>query len=419
MAEQEKPKHIIIPIIICTIASFFYVYDYILRVIPEAMTNVLMRAFNIHAANFGILASLFFWGYSPMQIPCGMLYDRFSARSILTITVLCSALATLGFAFTDSFVVASLYRFIMGFMSSFAFVGALVVGATWFRGQYFALYTGLVQFLGCMGAIIGITPVALLTFHLGWRHATLWIAIVGIVLAALMFLVIKDAPNTNPELKTYPAKAYRKAFTHAQTWWVALFGFAIWSPIVVFAATWGVNYLEQTYNLERNIAGNYISTIWWTIAFGGPIVGWVSKHLRNRRWPMRICALFGFISAMIIIFIPTLSHTEIILTLVGYGIGASALVIAFGLIVDLQPPEAVGAIVGFTNMAVIFGGIVWIPTVGFIIQSLWDGSTAYGFPVYSHNDYQVALLMIPASFLLAFILSFVIKETHCEKVHEY
>ncbi len=67
MQNQKKQKNLLIPIIICTIASSFYVYDYILRVMPEAMTQQLMRDFHIHAAGLGILASLFFGDTRPCK----------------------------------------------------------------------------------------------------------------------------------------------------------------------------------------------------------------------------------------------------------------------------------------------------------------------------------------------------------------
>jgi len=285
MKGQNKPRHFLISIIVCAIASSFYIYDFILRVMPEAMAHSLMRDFHIGARGLGILASLFFWGYTPMQIPCGMFYDRFSARRILTFATLFSALAALGSSYTSNFALIAFYRFVIGFMTSFAFVGALVVGAKWFRGQYFALYTGLVQFLGCLGAIIGITPIAHLTELIGWRHTTFWIAIVGFLLALLIGIFVKDRPHhrTHKKNSIKLRHIYRESFSHVQTWWVALFGFAIWGPVTVFATTWGVSYLHDALHLSKINASNHISIIWWTIAFGGPLIGWLSKYFRTRR----------------------------------------------------------------------------------------------------------------------------------------
>jgi len=422
MNNNKKQKNLFLAIIVCFVASSFYIYDYILRVLPEALTHQLTQYFNLHAAKFGILASMFFWGYAPMQIPCGMLYDRFSPRKILTVAALLSALATVGFALTQSYALALFYRFSIGFTTSFAFVGALVVGASWFRGQYFAFYSGLVQFLGSLGAILGITPVVILAHHTTWRHTTLWIALLGVVLAILIGLIVRDPPDRKEQnvASTSLKEAYRKAFSHGQTWWVALYGFAIWAPITVFATSWGMSYyMQQHFNFSKVAAGNQISLIWWTIGLGGPVVGWLSKQLKTRRWPMLVCSFLGLISSLAVLFLPNKAPWLISLLLIGFGIGSSGLVLAFGLIVDLHPPEAVGALVGFTNMAVIFGGMTFLPAVGFIMQHLWNGTTLNGLYVYRYSDYQIALLVLPASFFIALITSFLVKETHCEKIHYY
>lgn len=185
------------------------------------------------------------------------------------------------------------------------------------------------------------------------------------------------------------------------------------------ATTWGVAYLQEAFSLPQANAGNHISVIWWTIAFAGPLVGWLSKRFKTRRWPMLICSAIGAASAFAVLYLPFQSHSVLSLLLVGYGLGASALVIAFGLIVDLQPPEAVGTIVGFTNIAVIFSGLTLLPLAGFIMQRLWQGHMAQGAPIYMHHTFQKALLMLPLCFILAFITSFFVKEMHCKQTHEY
>lgn len=423
MHTSNKPKHLFVATLVCLVASSFYFYDFLIRVIPAAFSSQLMTAFNIHAAGLSTLASAFFWGYALMQIPCGMIYDRFSPPKVLTITVFFSALATLGFTFTNTFVLATFYRFIMGLMTSFAFVGALVVGAHWFRGKNFAAYTGFVQLIGCLGAIFGISPIILLSQQIGWQHSILAIAIFGFALALLMWLTLKEAP-TKEHLATQDTmrigKAYRYAFKFSQTWWIALYGFAIWSPVSIFATLWGVPYFtDPFYQFSDVDAGNLVSTIWWTIAIAGPTVGFLSNYFKTRKIPMFICTIIGVASSITILFSPTKSYLTLTILLIGYGIASSSLVIPFGLIVDLYRRKTVGAITGFVNMAVISGGVLLLPTVGFLIQHFWLGNMQNGAPLYQHENYQKSLLVIPACFLLAFICAFFIKETHCEKTHKY
>lgn len=423
---MKKKQKLFLPYIICSVAASFYIYDYILRVMPEAMTHSLMRDFNINAAGLGLLASLFFWGYAPMQIPVGIIFDKFSARLILTIAIFCSSIATLAFGLTDSYILACIARFIMGITTSFAFVGALVVGANWFRGKYFAFYTGLVQFLGCMGAIIGITPILLLTEHHGRAYTNNVVAIAGFTLAALVWLIVRDAPKSEikrqrKRILTKKPPSYRKVFANPQTWFVGLYGFAIWAPITVFATLWGVPFLHDVYQLSNVNAGSQVSIIWFSIAFGGPLVGWLSNHLKMRRLPMIVCAILGIVSSSIIIEFSTLSQTMLAILLVLLGLGASGLVLAFGLVVDLQPPETIGTVVGFTNMAVILGGVILQPIVGFILKHLQNDFIVgpSNVHIYSHHAYRIALIILPASFLLALITSFFVKETHCKKLYKY
>jgi sugar phosphate permease len=419
MTIKQSKKRLIIPVIICAIAASFYIYDFILRVMPEALTLDLMHDFKIGAGGLGILSSMFFWGYDPMQIPCGLLFDRYSARKILSITILLSALATIGFSLTHSIVMASLYRFIMGATTAFSFVGALVVGATWFRGKQFAFYTGLVQLLGCAGAVIGIAPVSALAGHYGWRHTSLLIACLGLIFTLLIALFVKDAPSRKKQKSKKSHKAlYKKCFQNPQTWWVALFGFSIWAPVTVFASMWGSPFYQQSAGLSSVVSGQLISVIWITIGLAAPLIGWLSNHLKQRIWPMVICSLLGIASTLGLIFIPYHFLTHLLL-LIGFGISASALVIGFGLIVDIQPPAAVGTTIGFTNMAVVMGGILLLPSVGFVLNHFWSGLSRAGDPIYSAHTFKMALLVLPVSFLLALLSACLIKETHCKPTYKY
>lgn len=409
--EVKHPTHwktFLIAFLACSVAASFYIYDFVLRTLPQAMTQNLMDAFKIQAGRFGLLSSLFFWGYAPMQIPVGILFDRFNARLLLTFTVLFSSLATLGFAYTETYSLALIFRLIMGVTTSFAFVGALVVGMQWFKRNYFAMYTGLVQFLGCVGAIIGITPVSYFLNYYSWRTVSLWIAIIGCLLAVLTWFFVRDVPKSTSRYSwALHLEHYRAALLNSQTWFVAIFGFAIWSPVTIFAVLWGMPYLENIYHLSKVTAATQISIIWITIAFGGPLVGWTSKKIGKRRLPMILCSLTGLIASAILVYSEPLSSTFLIFLLILYGIGASGLVLAFGLVADIQSPKTIGAAIGFTNMAVILGGIIFQPTVGYIIQNVG--------PLYSHHSFRIGLTIIPLSFLLALVISFLITETNCMK----
>lgn len=379
-----------------------------------------MTAFSIQAGGLGVLASLFFYGYTPMQIPAGMLYDRFGPRVLLTITLALCALATFTFGLTQHFSIASFCRFLMGLTAAFGFAGALVVGAAWFPIRYFAAYTGMVQVLGCIGAILGQGPIASLTAVIGWRACAIAIAILGLIFAIGMWIIIRDYPPDHPHHHTPVKKVFapRPVFQKTQNWWIAVYGFGIWAPVVIFAILWGVPFFHDVYHISLIKAASLTSFVWIGIAIGGPALGWWSYRISRRLVPMITAAALGVISSVILIYVPNLSYPLIILLLIIFGIAASAQAMSFGILHDINQRRNMGTAIGLVNMAVVGAGLVFQPLVGFILQYLGSSSVIDGSPVYSVTSYYLALSLAPISFLLAFLVCFLIKETYCRQIEE-
>src|ERR1700722_13882195 len=104
-------KLIFQPWFICTIGMLFYCYNYFLRVSPSVMQQDLMQGLHINAYQFGTLAAFYYYAYTPMQIPVGILYDRFGTR---VVQFFACAIATLGvglFISADSYFAAGAGRF--------------------------------------------------------------------------------------------------------------------------------------------------------------------------------------------------------------------------------------------------------------------------------------------------------------------
>ena len=72
-----KQKPTLLAAIICILASCFYMYEFILQVSPEVMTNQLINDFGLNAITLGTMASFYYYSYTPKQLPAGFLYDRF------------------------------------------------------------------------------------------------------------------------------------------------------------------------------------------------------------------------------------------------------------------------------------------------------------------------------------------------------
>ncbi len=414
-------KLTLLAIIVCCTASLFYLYEFFLRVTPSVMTVDLMRALNIKAAGLGTMAAFYFYAYVPMQIPAGLLIDRFGPRKLLSFMIAICALGAIVFGFSHDMFLASSGRFLMGFGSAFAFVGALVLVARWFPPSYFAWAAGITQLLGSVGAIVGQAPLAASVEHLGWRNTIYMAGLIGLGLALITWLIVRDHPpkhRKHPLLSSEINNEFKRLFLvlkKPQTWCVGIYAFCIWAPISIFATLWGIPYLVATYHVSTQVASMLSATIWLGIAIGSPLVGWWSDKIGKRCLPLVVCAALGLISTPIILYSSHLSITALYILLFIFGVAAAGQSLSFASVKENNRPSIVGTAIGFNNMSVIAGAAIFQPVVGILLNLHWDGKYVNQVPVYSVSDYRFALFIIPVCYIIALLVSLkMIKETNCQ-----
>lgn len=415
------------PLIMVGLASLFYVYEFYLRVMPSAMTDDLMRSFNTDAGGLGLITSLFFFGYAPMQIPAGLLYDRYGPRALLTVSVFFCGASALVFGITDNFYIACAARWVIGFTSAFSFIGALLLASRWYPAKYYALIAGLVQFMGSMGAIAGEAPIAMIVEEIGWRPTAIWSALGGLILAVLLGLVIRDAPQDpiNVAKHTLNIKRYdnewdriKRVLGSKKTWAVAVCAFSTWTPISIFPGLWGVPFIMKLYGTTSTVATQAMIAAWLGTAIGSPLAGWWSNRINSRNIPLISLAILNLVTSIAVIYLP-LSWPMMITMLFLFGCAAGAQTVTFGVIQDIHPPAVAGTAVGFNNMAVIAGGVIMLPFVGYILDACWDGTVLNGIHQYTLENYRMALLMVPICGIMGLVSTlFMIKETHCLAQYE-
>lgn len=407
-------------IIVFSLAVLFYLYEFAIRTMPSVMIHDLMRDFGITAAGLGVLSSLFYYGYTVMQIPVGLLFDKFSARKLIVTAMLATTLATVLFGFATNIYQADLAYFIIGFAASFGFIGALVLTSRWFPPKNYTFLVGIVQFMGSIGAIVGQHPIAFIVSHVGWRHTTLLAAATGVVITILMWFYLKDhKPNpalTDPHLIEHNVmKGLKQVLHKKQTWWVALYSFCSWTPVVIFTGLWGIPFLMKLYNTSVTVAASAMTASWLGIAIASPLLGLWTDRLGLRRPLLIVCAILGIITSILVIYVPNLSWPLMYFFLFVLGCAAAGQSLSFGTVQDINPPKVAGTAIAFNNMAIIAGGIFLPPLVGLILKMSWTGEMLNNVHIYSITSYRVALIFVPICYVVGLLVSiFCIKETHCK-----
>ena len=104
--------------VIFFLSASFYLYEFILQVAPSVMAESLMKTFGVTAQGFGFISAFYFYAYAPMQLPAGVLYDRYGPRKLMTFAIILCALGSAFFASTDSVLTACIGRFLIGIGST-------------------------------------------------------------------------------------------------------------------------------------------------------------------------------------------------------------------------------------------------------------------------------------------------------------
>ena len=412
------------PWLIWSLAAAFYYYEFFLKVSPGVMMPDLMRSFSINATQVGNLAAMYFYIYAFMQIPVGVLLDRYGARILLTLASLTCAFGSYLFANADTFMLAAVGRLLIGFGSSFAIVSAMKLAANWFPLNRFALLVGLIVTVGFTGAISAETPLALLVTNVGWRHSMQYIAMAGFVLSLFIWVVIRNKPTTPmANVQEIDPGQYKSMFSgigsvlrSKQTWLASLYGGLMFAPTEIMG-TWGVSFFEQVYHTERHVAASLIIFFFLGWMVGSPAWGSYSDRIRRRRPSMIIGNIGALCCIVAIIYLP-LPMVIMDLVLFSFGFFSSGFLPAFSIVREINLPAYNATALGFINTLNMLVPAMLIPFVGVILDGVWEGQMANGAPLYTAAIFHHALVVIPICMIFSLMILPFIKETNCNVVHE-
>src|SRR4249919_3016903 len=137
---EDSPR--LLPLLGWLTAALYFFYAWVLRVAPSVMVEELMRDFAVGGAVLGHLSAAYYYGYAGMQIPVGLLLDRFGPRRLMTIAALVCACGCVLFAVGDTLTTVTVGRFLIGASAAFSLVGAMAVAGQWFPADRFAILAG-------------------------------------------------------------------------------------------------------------------------------------------------------------------------------------------------------------------------------------------------------------------------------------
>jgi MFS family permease len=401
-----------------TLGALFFGYAFVQRVSPSVMTAELMRDFAVGGAALGSLSAFYFYAYASIQLPVGMLTDHFGPRKLMSFAAALCALASLGFALSDSVLTASIGRAMIGGTVAFGFVGTLAIAGYWFKPSQYALLAGLLQSMGMSGAIFGQAPLRQMVESIGWRDTMNVLALVAIVLAVSLFLLV---PMRSREQKQHRAsvgilQGLKAVTTNPQTWICSLIGFGMAATMLAFGGLWGVPWLNSTHGYSTTEAAGITSMIFVGWAIFSPLAGWASDRMGRRNPILRAGALTSLLALVCLVYFTPESTALLMALIFVLGVGGCAMTVCFGSVKELNDINYSSTSLGLMNMCIVGSGAVMQPLIGWLLDTNWDGSLQQGARVYDAGNYSAAFTSLLVVNLAALAGTLVLRETRCQQL---
>lgn len=260
------------------IASIFYAYQYVLRVMPNIMLNDIMQQFHIDAATFGQFAGVYYLGYSLMHLPIGILLDRHGPKNVMSLCILLTVVGLSPLIFSQDPLFLILGRGLIGIGSSAAILGIFKIIRMTFSETKFPRMLSLSVTIGLIGAIYGGGPVNYLRDTFGYETVIYSFAIAGVVLALATYAFI---PKTKTPSQTTIRGDIAEVFKNRKVLWTCLSAGLMIGPLEGFADVWGSSFLHDVYGLTGSSAASLPSMIFIGMCFGSPLLNWVAEKSKN------------------------------------------------------------------------------------------------------------------------------------------
>ena len=350
--------------------------------------------FDITASQLATFTMLQLMVYAAMQIPVGLLVDRFGPRKVLLTGALTLTLAQVGFAFADTYALALLARFFVGMGDAMTFICVLRLVNTWFAPRRIPLMTQLTGMIGQLGAIIAAVPMTLALRELGWTRSYLLAASFGIILSIALIVVVHDAPTIRsargPAMSlTQIRHSLGASWAHPGT----RLGFWIHFTTPFSATTlgllWGYPFFVRGEGTSDHAAGLLLTLMVVAVVTAGPVVGWaITRHPWHRS-----TIVLGIVGAIVLMWtIVLLWHGDAPLWLLAVlvvvvGFGGPASMIGFDLGRTSNPADRMASATGIINQAGFVAALVLVVAIGIVLDWRTPGQSS----VYTPSAFRWAM----------------------------
>ena len=331
--------------------------------------------FHISAGQLSVFTMLQLLVYAGMQVPVGLLVDRFGPRSVLTGGLTLMSVAQAGFALSTTYSEALSARVFVGMGDAMTFICVLRLASTWFPLRRVPLVTQLTGITGQLGAIVAAIPLSWALGHFGWTTAYLIAAGLGPVAAIMLLAVLRDSPeqrHTRGETLSRAVLGQRLRASWHQPGTKLGFWVHFTTPFssTTLALLWGYPFFVDAEGLSDTTAGLLLSLITVASMVGGPTLGWlVSRHPWHRS-TVSLTIIGAIVTTWTVVLLwPGHAPVGLLALLVlVVGVGGPASMIGFDLGRTSNPSNRLASASGIINQGGFVAALIVVVAVGLVLD---------------------------------------------------
>lgn len=376
-----------------------YLLSYLFRTVNAVISPELTTELGLSPSSLGFLTSAYFLSFAAMQLPVGILLDRYGPRRVEPVLLALAALGALLFAWSETLAGLTIARAVIGAGVCACLMAPLKAIAAWYPFDRQASYSGWIMVAGGIGALAATVPVELALRVADWR--TVFVVLAGLTLAVALFIFLRvpdiDKPADSGSLASQAA-GVRDVMMHPRFWWIAPLGALAMGSFMAVQGLWAVPWMMEVQGMSRATAADYLLAMNAVIMAGYVLIGLFGRQLAARGIHARHMFAIGFALNLAALVLIVLRAPGALLWWSLYGFGASSNVLGF---TALNEGFARG-LAGRTNTALnlmMFGGSFLLQWgIGIVVDAT---RTAYGLD--TAGGLRVAFSIVLACFALSYL----------------
>lgn len=400
--------------LVFALASAAFFLSFFHRVAPAALAGELTAAFAVTGAALGALAATYFYIYTFMQLPTGVLVDTWGPRRVLVVGGCVAGAGSVVFGLAADVAMAAAGRTLVGLGVSVAFVALLKLNANWFHERRFATASAVGNAIGISGALAATAPLAWVVTFVSWRSVFVAAGVASVLVALAIAWGVRDHPDPGAQERADAGERWWHGLAEVlrtrATWppfWVT---FGLSGSFMSFIGLWSVPFLVQSYAMSPLEASRHVSLliVCSAVSLTG-IAAW-SDHVHRRR-PLIVASAVLYLACWGA-WMAGVPREWTYAMAAATGFTSTGFSLAWSCAKEVNRPRYAGMAVSLANTGGFLAAGLLQPLVGWVLDLATGGNAGSA----TATDFRAGLAVLAACAAIGLAGALFIRETRCRNI---